>query len=130
MEEQVYNFPRLNEPAPNFTAKTTHGELRLSDLKGQWVVLFSHPADFTPVCTTEFIAFAKKNEEFKEPSAYDILACLTKYDPGTFKDFCDEYGYSEDSIKALKSYEAVKNEYLNLLTLYNEKEMDLLREMN
>lgn len=66
MEEHVYNFPRLNEPAPNFTAKTTHGELRLSDFKGQWVVLFSHPADFTPVCTTEFIAFAKKNEEFKK----------------------------------------------------------------
>jgi len=66
MEEHVYNFPRLNEPAQNFTAKTTHGELRLSDFKGQWVVLFSHPADFTPVCTTEFIAFAKKNEEFKK----------------------------------------------------------------
>ncbi len=68
MEEQaqVVSLPRLNEPAPDFTAKTTHGEIKLSDYKGQWVVLFSHPADFTPVCTTEFIAFAKRFEDFKK----------------------------------------------------------------
>jgi len=70
MEEQIsnVNLPRLNEPAPDFTAKTTHGEIKLSDYKGQWVVLFSHPADFTPVCTTEFIAFAKRNAEFENLS--------------------------------------------------------------
>jgi len=56
----------LNEPAPDFTAITTHGEKRLSDYKGKWVVLFSHPADFTPVCTTEFIAFAQLNDEFEK----------------------------------------------------------------
>ncbi len=66
MEEQVRSLPRINEPAPDFTAKTTHGELTLSDFKGKWVVLFSHPADFTPVCTTEFIAFAKRNPQFEE----------------------------------------------------------------
>lgn len=65
MENNV-TFPRLNEPAPDFVAKTTAGELRLSDLKGKWVVLFSHPADFTPVCSTEFLAFAKRQEEFEE----------------------------------------------------------------
>jgi peroxiredoxin (alkyl hydroperoxide reductase subunit C) len=58
------SLPRLNEPAPDFKAVTTQGELSLSQFKGKWVVLFSHPADFTPVCTTEFIAFAKANEEF------------------------------------------------------------------
>lgn len=59
-------LPRLNEPAPDFTAKTTQGELKLSDFKGKkWVVLFSHPADFTPVCTTEFIAFARKHDQFE-----------------------------------------------------------------
>lgn len=52
-------LPRLNEPAPPFEALTTHGTLRLSDFEGRWLVLFSHPADFTPVCTTEFIAFAE-----------------------------------------------------------------------
>lgn len=62
----AFTFPRLNEPAPQFSAKTTQGTLDLSDYKGKWVVLFSHPADFTPVCTTEFIAFARKFEEFQK----------------------------------------------------------------
>ncbi|MBI9051541.1 MAG: peroxiredoxin [Anaerolineaceae bacterium] len=60
-----YGFPKLNEPAPDFTAPTTHGVKKLSDYKGKWLVLFSHPADFTPVCTTEFIAFAKHHKEFQ-----------------------------------------------------------------
>ncbi|MDM7325286.1 MAG: peroxiredoxin [Thermus sp.] len=64
--EEIVTFPRLNEPAPDFVAKTTAGELRLSDLKGKWVVLFSHPADFTPVCSTEFLAFARRQKEFEE----------------------------------------------------------------
>ncbi|MFU0791130.1 peroxiredoxin [Virgibacillus proomii] len=54
---QVQSLPRIGEKAPDFTAKTTHGELSLSAYKGKWVVLFSHPADFTPVCTSEFVAF-------------------------------------------------------------------------
>lgn len=58
-------FPILGEPAPDFETVTTHGPLRLSDLRGKWVVLFSHPADFTPVCTTEFVAFSNSYEEFK-----------------------------------------------------------------
>jgi len=58
-------MPRLNEPAPDFTAPTTHGVKKLSDYKGKWLVLFSHPADFTPVCTTEFIAFAKRHADFQ-----------------------------------------------------------------
>ena len=63
---QAVGLPRLNEPAPEFTVNTTHGQISLSDFKGKWVVLFSHPADFTPVCTTEFIAFAKKFEDFQK----------------------------------------------------------------
>ena len=64
-KEEEFGFPRLNEPAPEFTALTTHGEKSLSDYRGKWLVLFSHPADFTPVCTTEFIAFAKRADDFK-----------------------------------------------------------------
>lgn len=52
-------LPRLGEPAPAFDAETTHGRLTLDDYAGSWLILFSHPADFTPVCTTEFIAFAE-----------------------------------------------------------------------
>lgn len=62
--EEVARMPALNEPAPEFEAKTTHGVKKLSDYRGKWVVLFSHPADFTPVCTTEFMAFANLHEEF------------------------------------------------------------------
>ena len=59
-------LPRLNEPAPHFEAQTTHGTRKLSDYQGKWLVLFSHPADFTPVCTTEFIAFARAWPEFQK----------------------------------------------------------------
>lgn len=69
MENQVENsvaaMPRMNEPAPAFEAPTTHGVKKLEDYKGKWLILFSHPADFTPVCTTEFMAFAKAHEEFQ-----------------------------------------------------------------
>lgn len=61
--EEVRSMPVLGEPAPEFSAETTHGRIRLSDYRGKWVVLFSHPADFTPVCTTEFIAFSEASDE-------------------------------------------------------------------
>lgn len=57
-------MPRMNEPAPDFEAVTTHGVRKLSDYKGKWLILFSHPADFTPVCTTEFMGFAKAHDQF------------------------------------------------------------------
>lgn len=65
-EESQPTLPRLNEPAPDFHAKTTMGPRKLSDYKGRWLVLFSHPADFTPVCSTEFMAFARNHERFLE----------------------------------------------------------------
>ena len=65
-------FPRLNEAAPDFEVKTTHGMKSLRDYKGRWLVLFSHPADFTPVCTTEFVAFAKAWPQFQEKNC-DLL---------------------------------------------------------
>lgn len=62
-------MPVIGEPAPDFEAVTTNGPMRLSDLKGKWVVMFSHPADFTPVCTTEFLAFAQVADELKAMNA-------------------------------------------------------------
>ena len=64
--------PRLNEPAPEFDADTTHGPRALEDYAGRWLVLFSHPADFTPVCTSEFIAFARAHDRFQEQGC-DLL---------------------------------------------------------
>ncbi|UOF92320.1 peroxiredoxin [Fodinisporobacter ferrooxydans] len=66
LTEQTFTLPRLNEPAPEFEAVTTQGPIKLSDFKGKWVVLFSHPADFTPVCTTEFGGFATQATEFEK----------------------------------------------------------------
>lgn len=63
-ETAAVSMPRLNEPAPDFRAPTTHGEKSLEDYRGKWLILFSHPADFTPVCTTEFMAFAKRQQDF------------------------------------------------------------------
>lgn len=63
--ETVNMMPRIGDDAPNFTAKTTTGEITLSDFaKDKWIILFSHPADFTPVCTTELSGFAKRKPEF------------------------------------------------------------------
>ncbi len=56
----------LGQKAPEFIANTTRGPVSLEDYKGKWVILFSHPADFTPVCTTEFMEFARRYGEFKK----------------------------------------------------------------
>ena len=64
------------------------------------------------------------------PSAYSILACLTKYDPGTLEDFCSEFGYDIDSKKAEKVYQDVRSEYLGIAALFNEEEMNDLQEIN
>jgi len=66
MNDQPTRLPLIGDMAPSFKAKTTQGEIQFpEDYKGKWVVLFSHPADFTPVCTTEFMTFASMHEEFK-----------------------------------------------------------------
>jgi len=66
MSEDRPSMPLIGEPAPSFTAETTQGTIRFpDDYKGKWVILFSHPADFTPVCTTEFMTFATMAEEFR-----------------------------------------------------------------
>lgn len=71
--------------------------------------------------------------EGKKPTAYDILACLTKYDVGSFEDFCSEFGYDFDSKKeekkALKLYNAMCKEYEGISKLYNDDEMEKLREI-
>lgn len=64
--QEVFRMPLINDPAPSFKAKTTMGDINFpEDYKGKWVILFSHPADFTPVCTTEFMTFASMQEEFR-----------------------------------------------------------------
>ncbi|NMC46184.1 MAG: peroxiredoxin [Chloroflexi bacterium] len=67
MEETKFNMPLLGDDFPEMSVQTTHGKMNIpGDFKGKWFVLFSHPADFTPVCTTEFVAFQKRYEEFEK----------------------------------------------------------------
>lgn len=62
----IISMPRIGDPAPAFKAVTTEGEINFpSDYAGKWVILFSHPADFTPVCTSEFMTLARMESEFK-----------------------------------------------------------------
>lgn len=82
--------------------------------------------------------FPKSKKEFQgdfefiegtPPTAYDVLTCLTKYDPGTFEEFCGEFGYDTDSRRAEKTYNAVFNEWLEITRLFNDKEIEALREI-
>ena len=67
MEERSLTMPLLGDAFPELHVQTTHGPMNIpGDLKGEWFVLFSHPADFTPVCTSEFVAFQKRYEQFEE----------------------------------------------------------------
>lgn len=70
IEDSVMGLPLIGDKFPEMVVKTTHGMINLpKDYAGKWMVLFSHPADFTPVCTTEFVGFAKKNDEFEKVGA-------------------------------------------------------------
>lgn len=66
-ENKVFSMPRIGDKAPEFTAITTQGTINFpQDYSGKWVILFSHPADFTPVCTSEFMTFANMEKQFEE----------------------------------------------------------------
>jgi peroxiredoxin (alkyl hydroperoxide reductase subunit C) len=67
LHEGGRSIPRIGDPAPDFTTMTTHGEIRFSDWQGdKWTLLFSHPADFTPVCSTELTELARRSKEFEQ----------------------------------------------------------------
>lgn len=66
-------LPRIGEPAPPFRVRTTQGIRALADYRGRWLLFFAHPADFTPVCTTELVAFAKAHDRFAARNC-DLLA--------------------------------------------------------
>ena len=64
------------------------------------------------------------------PTAYDVLSCLTKYDVGSFEDFCSEFGYDTDSRAAYKTYKAVLKEWKNIERLFTSEQIEMLQEIN
>ena len=72
----------------------------------------------------------KAAKEEAKPTAYSVLACLTKYDPGTFEDFCSDYGYDEDSRTAEQIYFAVCKEYRQLAKIFTPEQMKELQDIN
>ena len=97
MEETIYKMPLIGDKAPSFRAVTTQGDIDFpKDYEGKWAILFSHPADFTPVCTTEFMTFASLADEFKAlnteliglsvDSLYSHIAWLRKIQEIKYKD--------------------------------------------
>ena len=105
-----------------FTPKTLHEETMLKASK-------ERPFRYFP----KGLAVKKEgivpNPDFTVPRPYDVLAAVTKHDPGTFEDFCADFGYDEDSRKAEGIYQAVRDEFLNIERLFNEREMEMLREI-
>jgi hypothetical protein len=85
--------------------------------------------------TYQFYEWYKKNYKRlravpKQPTSYSILACLTKSDPGTFKDFCSDLGYDTDNIKALDTYRKVQEEWEGVRGLFNSAELEQLQEIS
>lgn len=70
-----------------------------------------------------------KHNKGKVPTAYDILTCLTKYNPGMFEDFCSEFGYDTDSRRAFDTYQKVVEEYLQVSAIWSESDLEELREI-
>ncbi len=70
------------------------------------------------------------SEKGEQPTAYGVLACLTKYEVSTFDDFCSDYGYDNDSRSAYKTYKAVKKEWENVKRLFTPEQIELLQEIN
>lgn len=80
--------------------------------------------------TTRFGASIHMTHNNESPSAYDLLTCLTKYDPGTFEDFCSEFGYDSDSRKAEKTYKAVVRDWHKVNKFFTPEEIEELQEIN
>jgi len=72
----------------------------------------------------------KLNKNFEEPKLYNVITCLQKYDIGTFEDFCGEFGYDEDSLKAERTYNAVRDEYQNICALFSDDELEVLNSIS
>ena len=112
-------------------------EITLTSPRGSMTFDFWDSIRTTRIRTMPFDAYnVQANKELAAkkkaavPSVYDVLACLQKCDPGTFENFCSDYGYDEDSRTAIRVYLAVQNEYTQLTRLFTPEQMEELAEIN
>lgn len=112
-------------------------EITLTSPRGSMIFDFWDSIRNTRIRTMPFDAYnVQANKELAAkkkaavPSVYDVLACLQKCDPGTFENFCSDYGYDEDSRTAIRVYLAVQNEYTQLTRLFTPEQMEELAEIN
>ena len=131
------NKSEYDQQAENFLSKTK------TEFKAKFIKNGLHFIDDKQPRDIYKITLKRGDREFKfnfgqsisdsekgiKPRAYEVLACLQKYEVGSFADFCGEFGYNEDSRKAEKIYKAVLNEFMNLQRLYSDEEINLLREI-
>lgn len=122
--EYSFNFGQSISKGKRFKDKTTGLEFYAN---GDNVQPFGKPQKVTSQYLKEFCRFVIPGEA---PTAYDVLAALTKYNPDTLENFCAEFGYDTDSKKAEKIYHAVMDEWQNLKALFNDKELEKLAEIN
>lgn len=130
--------------AYDVTIKTPQGEMNLTFWDSAhnteiYNMTLSEYAKKRFKCQYEYLTYSYKNKASRElkikkseavPTTYDILACLQKYDVGTFEEFCSEFGYDEDSKTADKIYIAVIKEYKQLERIFTTQQIDELREIN
>lgn len=112
-------------------------EITLTSPRGSMIFDFWDSIRNTEIRTMPFDAYnVQANKELAAkkkaavPSVYDVLACLQKCDPGTFENFCSDYGYDDDSRTAMRVYLAVQNEYTQLARLFTPEQMEELAEIN
>lgn len=128
-------------------------DVTITTLRGKMTFTFWDSIHNTEISTMTFEEYAKKKLKYNRvedmpygekvkakndlarlkakvvPNEYDVLACLEKYDPGTFEDFCSEFGYDEDSKTAERIYIAVIKEYKDLTKIFTEEQMEELSEI-
>jgi len=130
------HFQDDQEERDIYVVTLSRGSRRYEFNFGQSLVNSEHWKDKATGKTSTDEAWVKRawgygaiHKKRQEPTPYDILTCLTKYNPGTFEDFCDDFGYDKDSRRAFKTYEAVRDEFLHIQAMFSDYELEVLSEI-
>ena len=126
--KQANDFLRKTETTMqiDFVGKAINGEWKENELRNLYHIVLKNKNGLMEFDFWDSVYDTKRKIK---PTPYDVLACLTKYDPETFEEFCWNYGYDEDSRTAERIYFAVQKEYSQLVKLFSPKQMEELQEI-